>query len=105
MLYVVSRRFITRGKQGRSTNVRRKDLRNALDLWLNAPQDSWEIFRMGIQVNQHNARNRAHLAGFIAAEGAGWLLLSAGLDATVKSIAMTPKRAAGGLFLGGIPFS
>ena len=55
--------------------------------------------------NQHTTLNRARLAGFIAAEGAGWLL-SADLRGTVKvdSITMTPKRALGGLFQGGIPF-
>ena len=56
--------------------------------------------------NQHTKLNRARLAGVFAAEGAGWLLLSADLSATVKdSITMTPKRAAGGLSEGGIPFN
>jgi len=61
---------------------------------------------MGIMANQHNAPNRARLAGIIAADGAGWLALPAQHDATVEiSITMTSKRAAGGLFMGGIPFS
>jgi hypothetical protein len=61
---------------------------------------------MRINANQHIAHNRARLAG-AGVCGAGWLALSAAdLSDTVKfSITMTPKRAAGGLSQGGIPFS
>ena len=61
---------------------------------------------MRINVNQHTAHNRARRAGFVAVETAGWLCLSAQPSDTVKdSITMTPKRAAGGLSEGGLPFS
>jgi hypothetical protein len=61
--------------------------------------------KMRHQANQHNALNRARFTGVTAVEGAGWLSQSADPGATVKdSITMTLKRAAGGLFQGGIPF-
>jgi hypothetical protein len=59
---------------------------------------------MKFTANRNPLPNRARLAG---AGHAGWLCLSAALrDSGVKSsITMTPKRAAGGLSQGGIPFS
>jgi hypothetical protein len=56
--------------------------------------------------HQHNALNRARRDGFIAVEGAGWLCLTVDLrSAVTSSITMKPKRAAGGLSEGGIPFN
>jgi hypothetical protein len=61
---------------------------------------------MRIQANQHHALNRARFNGVIVVAGAGWLALSADPCGTVTdSITMTPKRWAGGLFEGGIPFN
>jgi hypothetical protein len=55
--------------------------------------------------HSHNALNRARFGG-TGVERAGWQCLTADRGEAVKvSIAMTPKRVAGGLFEGGVPFS
>jgi len=59
-----------------------------------------------MRIDANQTKHRAHFAGGIAVEGAGWQILSADQGATVKdSITMAPKRLAGGLSEGGIPFS
>lgn len=58
---------------------------------------------MMINANRNQVQSRARVAG---AGHAGWLCLPADLcaDGVASKISTTPKRLAGGLSQGGIPF-